>query len=288
MSPLTKLFVVLQVVFSLLISSAAVVYVNTHENLNAQLTTAKQQLQDAQVEKQNAQTAAAAQRELAQEASRNAQTQIEQSRQASNQIQQRMNEQALKNAELTATLALQSADLTRVTEALKAAQNGINQKDEQIAQLRQSGDQRLQQNVELNTALTTTTSTLEVTERERRYLAEQLAELKRTADRQAGIIKDAGINNPMMASAGNAAGAPPINGVVRTRRDIGGRPYASISVGSNDGVAKGMEFKVIDRSSNKFLGVLVVDSVSDTDATGRLSGPFVNEIRAGSEVKTQL
>ena len=128
-------------------------------------------------------------------------------------------------------------------------------------------------------------------ERERRYLAEQLTDAKGTVDRQSSMLREAGIN-PMMASAqGGAAarlGAPPINGVIRARREIAGVPYATISVGGNDGVAKGMEFKIIDRTSGNFLGILTVDSVESTEATGRLAGPKLTDVRPGVEVRTQI
>ena len=50
-----------------------------------------------------------------------------------------------------------------------------------------------------------------------------------------------------------------------------------------------MVFKVIDRATGNFLGELTVDSVEPTESTGRLSsGPRLNDIKAGVEVKTQL
>jgi hypothetical protein len=157
-----------------------------------------------------------------------------------------------------------------------------------IAQLRTTNDDRLKQNVELNTTVTELTNNLQVTERERRYLAEQLTESKRTVDRQSSMLRDAGISPKMASAAGTGAGAPPINGVIRSTSNIAGVPYASISVGSNDGVTKGMEFKVVDRATGDFLGILTVDSVEPTESTGRLSGPGLKRIKPGVDVKTQL
>jgi hypothetical protein len=92
-----------------------------------------------------------------------------------------------------------------------------------------------------------------------------------------------------MAAAGiRGPAAPAINGVIRAVKPIGGIPYATISVGSADGVAKGMEFKVVNRGTGDFLGILTVDSVDLNESTGRLSGPRTNDIRSGAEVKTQL
>lgn len=284
MSPLTKLFVVLLVILSLVTTAATVVFVNKVDNLGVTINNNKTQIAMLQTEVQNAQAAAAAQRDLAQETVRRTQADIEQGRQAALQSQQRINELAAQNADLTSRLTLQSADLTRVAEALKASQDANNKKDETITMLRTTNDDRLRQNVELNTANTDLTATLQVTERERRFLAEQLQESKRTVDRQGAMLQQAGINPKMAVIQPNTA----INGVIRDRRNIAGVPYASISVGGNDGVTRGMEFKVVDRNTNDFLGIITIDTVEPTESTGRISGPRLNDIRAGAEVKTQL
>ena len=76
--------------------------------------------------------------------------------------------------------------------------------------------------------------------------------------------------------------------MIRDVRSINGIPYATISVGAADNVAKGMEFKVISHDGNKFLGVLKVDMVEQNEATGRLEGPNVAQVKPGADVKTQL
>ena len=77
-----------------------------------------------------------------------------------------------------------------------------------------------------------------------------------------------------------------LDGVVRDKTVIGGVPYATISIGSADQVQKNMQFKVVDH--DRFLGYLTVDTVEPHEATGRLEGPHVNDIKSGVEVKTQL
>jgi hypothetical protein len=50
-----------------------------------------------------------------------------------------------------------------------------------------------------------------------------------------------------------------------------------------------MKFKVIDPAQKKFLGYLTIDTVGVHEATGRLDGPAVDQVRANvSEVRTQL
>jgi hypothetical protein len=59
-------------------------------------------------------------------------------------------------------------------------------------------------------------------------------------------------------------------------------------VGSADQVAPGMEFKIINKNTGDYLGSLVVDTVTPNEATGKVTGPKVGEVRAGVEVRTQL
>ncbi len=288
MSPLTKLFVVLLVILSLVNTAATVVFVNQVDNANQALAMTKIKLSAKELEATQAQEAASAALYTAQQAVASAQQQQEQSRQAMTAVQQHSNELATKNAEQGTQLALGSANETRLTEALNASQQSGAKKDEAIVSLRQTNDERLKQNVELNTANTDLTAKLEVTERERQYMAEQLAEAKSTVDKQGAMMKDVGLVPTYAKAAGTSAGAPAINGVIRARRAINRIPYASISVGSNDGVTKGMEFKVVNRDTGDFLGILTVDSVEATESTGRLAGPRLGDIKPGVDVHTQL
>jgi hypothetical protein len=135
------------------------------------------------------------------------------------------------------------------------------------------------------------TNRLEVTERERRNATEQLEEMRGQNTKLGSALQDAGKNpREILASNRIPAGggtAPRINGVVREVRTVAGLPYATISVGSADSVTKGMIFNVVERNGN-FLGKITIVSVELNEATGRLSGPKVDQVRQGVEVKTQL
>jgi hypothetical protein len=69
---------------------------------------------------------------------------------------------------------------------------------------------------------------------------------------------------------------------------INGIPYATISVGADAQVKQGMKFSVIDRDKGSFLGELTVGQVDEKEATGKLEGPHINEVHAGTEVRTQI
>jgi hypothetical protein len=126
-----------------------------------------------------------------------------------------------------------------------------------------------------------------VTEKERRYLAEQLTEAQNASQRATAQLKDLGVQ-PGQTTQGLKAGAPAINGVISGVQPINGVPFATINVGSAQSVSKGMEFNIIDRPTGTFLGILTVDSVEQNEAVGRLRGPHVDQIKQGNEVRTQL
>ncbi len=289
MSPLTKLFVVLLVVLSLLLTAATVVFVNQVDNQKQAAERATALLNAERAKAEQIRSSAEAARAVAEESSRQMADQVQQAKVQMNTMSQQLIDRDTQLGQAKSQAAIQAADLTRLAEALKASEDTKSRLQEQIAELRNTGDKLLTQNAQLNQSVTELTNRLEVTERERKFLAEQLTEAKSQADKQGAMLRDMGVSPSQMASAQvRGAGAPAINGVIRSVRPIAGIPYATISVGSADSVSKGMEFKVVNRDSGEFLGMLTVDSVELNEATGRLSGPRVAEIRPGSEVKTQL
>jgi hypothetical protein len=288
LSPLTKLFVILLVVLSLLLTAATVVFVSQVEDYKKSADNNKQLLDAARAKAEAVQNESEAAQATAAETVRQASAQIEQSKQQMNALQQQVIAGDAQLGQAKSQAAIQSADLTRLAEALKASEDTKGHLQDQVADLRGGNDKLMEQNAQLNQSVTDLTNRLEVTERERKFLAEQLTETKNQSDKQSSMLHDMGVSAAQMASAGTSVGAPAINGVIRTVRPIAGIPYATISVGSADSVAKGMEFKIVSHETGDFLGVLTVDSVDLNESTGRLSGPRIDDIRPGAEAKTQL
>lgn len=290
MSSLTKIGVILLVLLSLVLSSGVVVYVGTSADLKKQVDDAKAAANAARTESENARNDAQAARARADEDIRQKNAQVEQAKQAFTSLQQQLVQKDTQLSQVTAQQQLQAVENTTLAGALKGSEEAKSRLQDQVNQLRGSDDKLAAQNGQLNLTVTDLTNKLEVTERERRLLAEQLAEAKGQVEKQATMLKDLGVSPAQLASASSSArlGAPSINGVIRQVKTIGSVVYAEISVGSADSVAAGMEFKVINRETGAFLGILTVDSVELNQATGRLAGPRLNDIKAGNEVKTQL
>jgi hypothetical protein len=290
LSPLTKIFVVLLVVLSIVSSAAFVTYVNTVEDARKAANLAQAQLALKQQEVTNLTAALDNAKVAAADNFKTATAQIEQMKQSRDAASKLVADRDAQLAKSQAQLALQSADLSRLTEALKASENTKNRLEETLTTLRTNNDTLVRQSAEQSITITDLTNRLEVTERERRFLAEQFTEAQNQSQRLGKALKDMGgdVTAILELPTGLRGGAPPINGVIRATRQIAGIPYATISVGSADSVVRGMEFKVVDRETGRFLGLLRVDSVEPHESTGRLEGPAVAEIRPGVEVRTQL
>jgi hypothetical protein len=284
LSPLTKVFVVLLVILAMLLSAATIAFVNADDAARVAATTAKDRLAQQLAAAEAARAELEAARQIDRDNLAASQQQLEQARQNNNNLQSQLVNSATQLAQAQSQIAMASADITRLTEGLKAAQTTNAALQQQNDEQRKINDQRLAENTQLNQAVSDLTNRLEVTERERRNLAEQLAEARNRTDQMGAQLRGLGISPEQAAAAGSRVG-PQVEGVIREVRPIAGVPYATISVGSNDGVRRGMEFRVVNPQSGDFLGMLTVESVQMNEATGRLAGPKVNQIQSGNAVR---
>jgi len=288
LSTVTKIFVVLLVVLSLLLTAATVTFVNTQQEFGTSLTNARSDADTQRALVQQLENRLGAERTQANDAYRLATAQIEAIKRDQNQIQQALIDRDAQLARLRGDVSLLQADNSRLTEALRASESSKVQLQQIVQDLRQTGDRRQTENAQLNAALNDLTSRLEVTERERRFLAEQLAEVRQQNEQLSSAARRAGIDLRQVVAQQTTGGDVRINGVIRNTRTIAGMEYATISVGSAEGVTRGMEFNIVDRETGNFLGVLTVDTVEANEATGRIRGERVAEVRPGAEVRTQL
>jgi predicted nucleic acid-binding Zn-ribbon protein len=287
-SVLTKIFVVLLVVLSLLLSAATVTYVNTVDATRKQLDAAEARITNLNAEKgELAQTTSASlanyENKIA-EASRREAALREQVTGIERMLASRDTE--LAQARLDVTLA--RADLNKLNSAVSAAVSMSGQLQQVVASLRSDNDRLRAENGDLNVSLTDRINTLDVTETQRRILAEQLTEARRRIDQLSGALSDRGVDPARLAETGLSAGAPAIAGVIRSTQVIAEIPYATISLGVEDGVKAGMEFKIVDASTSRFLGILTVVRTDSNESIGRLTGPEVKSVAAGAMVRTQL
>jgi hypothetical protein len=291
LSVLTKVFIVLHVVLTMLFVAATVVWVNRVETFNDPLKTAKADATAANRRAEEAQAAAATAKADATALSIQSATAIGNVRKERDQALATVRERDAALAGANQNVASEGAKLQAVTAALKVAQTSNSSLQQQLEATRAASDKLQQENTQLLTANADLNSRQQVALRQNRALSEDLDQLRnQLADLQAG------------GGGGRAAAAVPagstqaagvrteqaINGVVRDVKNVGGVNTATISVGSVDNVKPQMQFNVIDREAGNFLGYFVVDRVEQNESVGRLTGPHVDQMKKGNEVRTQL
>jgi hypothetical protein len=285
-SPLTKVFVVLHVVLSLLLTAGLIVFVNRTDNFNTTNKALKAQV----AAEQSKATAALADAQAARDASdkTTAQTsaQVTQLQSQLADARQKVADRDALLAQAASAQALSAAENSKLAEAMKASEDQKGKQADALAQARTDLDNYVKKNAELNTSVTDLTNRVEVSDTERKNFQEQLEQSKAELETAHKQLADNGLKPATVSGLG--PGAVPINGVIRQISPVNGIPYATISVGSDDSVQKGMQFQVIDRVQGLFLGQLTVDDVQPHSATGRLAGPHVDQMKAGVEVRTQL
>lgn len=290
MSPLTKLFVALLVIVSMLNAAAIVVFVNEAQPLKPQLDAANAQLQAVRAQAD----AANAARERA-DGQYNAEVQLHQKDNSDNQTKLTAIESDLNNAKVT--IARLQADNTNLQAALNTANSNVqlststaNKLQDQVTQLRTGNDGLAKQNEEFGRRNAQLTSILDSLQAKDEETQEQLAQVKDDKQKLAAALKDHGFDPDMILQApvANEVGAPSIEGVVADKSIINGNAFVTISVGSAEGVTKGMKFYVVN--GPEFLGIVTIDTVDTDDAIGKLEGApdKVSLVQKGNEVKTQL
>jgi hypothetical protein len=285
-SPLTKVFVVLHVVLSLLLTAGLIVFVNRTENFN---TTNKAQTAKIAAAENKATAALAdaqAARDAADKTTAQSSAQVTQLQSQLADSRQKVADRDALLAQAASAQALSAAENSKLAEAMKASEDQKGKQADALAQARGDLDNYVKKNAELNTSVTDLTNRVEVSDTERKNFQEQLEQAKSELDSARKQLADNGLKPATVTGLGN--GAVPINGIIRQIAPVNGIPYATISVGSDDSVQKGMQFNVIDRDRGLFLGQLTVDDVQPHSATGRLAGPRVNDMHPGVEVRTQL
>jgi len=286
-SALTKIFVILLVVLSLVETAGIVVYVNRSENF----ALSNKNLKDS-VAAEKAKASAADDRAAA---ANDARVQAESDkvliRNSSQQTIDGLRAAALEKdtqiAQLNSQLAQATAAQKSGGDALLVAQKSMDMLNGQVAELRKT-NMDLQRRDSVNSlALVSLNNKFDTVNRQWRDATEQNSELQNQIKNAQETMHRAGVSNA----------SPPLNnealtdvkGVVRKVQNMNGVPMATISVGSVDQVTKGMRFSIIDRNAaDPFLGYLKIERVEPNEAIGTITGPHVNQIHPGVEVRTQL
>jgi uncharacterized coiled-coil protein SlyX len=285
-------FVILLVITSMLTTAGTVVFVTKAQKLQPALDAAAA-AKDAAIAKAEhaAQEAATAQGQYNQEVALH---QSDRTKDALvvTQVQNNLNDLNVRVAQLEQEKASRDSQITTLTNNLALATTAGNKLQEQVSTLRADNDKYVAASEDDNKRISELTNTSETVQAKLSDTTEKLSAAQEIMQKYEGWIKDHAGDPTAIAQGpgGVGPGAPAISGSIRDKNVINGNTYVTIDVGSADGVAKGMQFYVLDRTSGAFLAMVTIDSVDSHDAVGRLQGDAdkVPLVRAGNDVKTQL
>ena len=282
MSPLTKLFVVLLIVCSLLLTASVVIFVNQTQDFrkwgeDAEMARKKSERDVAQA---NAAESAAKAREMEAIASANATVAaLQQERTA---MSQKLAEADSAVNKLKSDLLIKEGNISEMVAAIKTSQQNVSDTAKRNEALIAEADKLRIQSAELTGANTDLQKRLDEAERERRFTSEQLSQAKSDVDRLQALVKERGIAPSAAMAKKPGSSTPDLKGVISSVKTEDGQTYAQISLGSADKVEKGMELIVIDPVAQQFLGKFIVDSVDTNTSFGRLEGPRVQDVKANN------
>jgi hypothetical protein len=290
-STLTKVFVVLLVVLSLLLAAGVVTFVHTADATKTAHDTTVADLNNARADNARLSSQVNTMQTTFTVALSEKDSTIAGLRNELGGLQQQVAQRDGQIAELTANLGLATAAQTTANDALKAMQAAYTERSKVYDDLRTNFDKQQKQLVDANIHIDDQANVIDVTRRQNKFYGEQVAQLQTDLSKASALLRQNGI--AMGGPAGSALVNPepnvPVNARVEETRTIGGVRYATINAGSADSIATKMQLKVVDPRSNQFLGYLVVDQVFPHQAMGRLEGPRVGEVQPQvTEVRSSL
>jgi peptidoglycan hydrolase CwlO-like protein len=287
-SALTKIFVVLNVILSIILAAGITVWVNRQQNFLIAQKNATLSLNAANAERTKAESELRAVTDAKTQMQAQLQKQLDAKQHDIDTLTATVTDRDSHIAQLNNNLAQTTAAQKTANDALMVAQTTLGKQSDEIGELRKNTLDLQKRSADLSFAVNSWTNKYEVANHSWQGAEEQVHQLQSDLQKSNEIIHKAGISIDKPRTI-NGEALVRVEGVVRSKRDIGGVPYATINVGSADQVAPGMRFKIIDpQLKDPFLGYLVVDRVEPNEAIGRLTGPHVNDVRPGVEVRTQL
>lgn len=290
MNTLTKLFVVLLVITSILTSAAAVVFVSRVQPMQNLLDAQKATADTLRAQASAANAALEKERALVMEG----QMALENARKSDadqmRTLQSQVEGDQTTIAQLQAEKAGRDSTVNTLTSGMSEATATSDKLMEQVTNLRAANDTLVKRNEDYSKANSELNATMEALHSREADAEEQLATAKENQQKLAAWTKQHGGNPDEITTEANpyGPGAPAISGVVREKSIINGKTWVTINVGSADGVAKGMKFYVLN--GGQFLGIVTVDTVDSNDAIGMLEGDAskLQQVHPGNDVRTQI
>ena len=286
MSLLTKILVFALVLTSMLLSAAAVTFVYTTPRYAGEVDRLQQLVDSTRTMADQKSQQASEQANTLQNSLREVQGQLAAAREQITALQSDVASAQAEVATAEAKVSQAQSAMSIAMTAVQETQAASSQMSQQLTDLRDQYENVVDRQSTTQQQLSRTQNELSYSQNALRRAEERNKDLLQQNDTQARAMAKAGLD-PLNPERGGLL-PPAINGVIDSRSDVDGVPYATISVGSEDDVAKGMQFNVLDGNTGDFLGFVEIFQTDDNQAFGRLSGPNIGQIKAGDNVRTQI
>ncbi len=272
MNAITKVFVVLMVLFSITFTMMTIQFAATVPNWRAEAEKWKTRAETVDASNRNLTAAKVA--EATKSATERERWNSERSDllESNGDLQRVADEQKARVAELEAQLAAKDASVKMFVAELKVSQESAEKARDHRRELEQRNIDLEKRTADLTEALNENISTVIVLEQQTRQQEQAVALLRDERDKllkklnlRGTALDEVTVTMPIdrVRPAPSASVSP-----IRGRVNEVGRDYASVSVGSNDGVAQDMVFIIYNQ--NGYLGDLVITEVRPNEAAGRL------------------
>ncbi len=263
MSTLTKIFIVLQLVFSITLSVFVFLTLGGQQKYKDLVETERSgkiaalaslgmanadvsKLQSQYAELQNAKT-----KEIAD-------LNLELTRRTSD-----VNSARVRNDQLEAEKAEATANVQRLSTTIQLQQAAIQVRDTELSAIRPENQKLISQNAELNRKNNEQSQQIDLAEKTIRTLQETLA------SRPAAPQGSTGAASATVATLSGVPTQAVINGTVTKVQDANGKTYATLSLGSRDGVQSNTRLLVY--RGNTYIGDATVVRVTPDQAVAQIS-----------------
>lgn len=275
MSPLTKVFVVLVTVFSIVLVALVVPFVANTENYRAKLREVESSKTSAEARARSAEAEITA---LQYKDSEQVALKEAENRQLTGQRNELASRLAEKTSEVEGLRSARDkaeAGRTILEASHKQLLDVAKVMQDELKEVRKGYLDRSEENTKLATTVRVLESTKGTLERQLRQLQEQVAGVQeRNKQIEEAFAKlDPAQRAQLLGNDPTASvvfeSASPIHGKVTAIQQVGSDAFVQVNVGKNDGVQPNMKFLI--HRGNTFLGTLVITTVDARASAGRVT-----------------
>lgn len=273
MSPLTKAFVVVVAVLSILLVALVVPFVAKTQNYQEVARQTQTQLASAEQRNRSLQAELTAAQSKESERVIGLNNQVSELTGSIQQLQTQLADEQIKSRKAAADLAQRDADIASLaasakqqTQLLDAVSQELNSNRSDLVKQQSQVIELVDRNNELNAQLAGLTRQVQRFQEASVVSQEELDALKQAIGT---LPRDVQVKLRPGQGTGAIVPTTPITGKVSEVRSAGGVTLAEINVGKNDKVQEGMEFTILRGDS--YLATLVVEQVDASRAAGRIT-----------------